>query len=469
MLRKIKCFLALLLALTLCAALFPAALAEEAGTIAPAEEPEEEIGAIAPVGDEPEATYSGKCGKSLNWSLNTGTGVLTITGSGTTYDWNWDSYAPWYDYRDSITSVKLPDALTRIGNYAFYNLSKLTSVTLPDSLTRIGERAFGSCTKLKSIKIPESVTEIEQYAFNGCYALTSVTLPPGLTQIPAYCFSNCKSLPGLTIPDGVESIGQQAFAYCRGMTAVEIPSNVAYVGEYAFYGCDSLTAVAVPNYGTNIAPGKTTLGDPDVTTIYGHEDSQAESYANEYNYVFKPYEQFNPFVDVPSGKYYHDAVVWAYHHVPRITSGTDATHFSPNATITRGQAVTFLWNFMSQMKPKGTNNPFVDVASGKYYYTAVLWAYYFSPQITSGTDKNHFSPNKLCTREQVVTFLWNLYDQPEPGSSYNPFKDVSSGKYYYKAVLWAYYEGITTGVDKTHFGVGTPCTRAQFVTFLYTA
>ena len=172
-----------------------------------------------------------------------------------------------------------------------------------------------------------------------------------------------------------------------------------------------------------------------------------------------------PFVDVPLGKYYFEPVVWAYFHDPRITGGTDATHFSPNQTCTRGQVVSFLWNAMGKPEPDTTNNPFVDVIESKYYYKPVLWA--VEQGITKGADDTHFNPNGKCTRAQVVSFIWNALGKPEPSSTDNPFVDVKESKYYYKPVLWAVEQGITKGVDATHFGPNQTCTRGQVVTFLY--
>ena len=175
----------------------------------------------------------------------------------------------------------------------------------------------------------------------------------------------------------------------------------------------------------------------------------------------------NPFVDVKEGKYYYDPVLWAYFHDPQITNGTDDTHFSPNKTCTRGQVLTFLWNAMGQPEPNLNDNPFVDVKLGKYYTKAVLWAY--QSGITNGVDDTHFKPNGDCTRGQVVTFLWKAMDFPDPQSSYNPFTDVKPGKFYYNAVLWAVERGITNGTSATTFSPNKTCTRGQVVTFLYNA
>ena len=173
----------------------------------------------------------------------------------------------------------------------------------------------------------------------------------------------------------------------------------------------------------------------------------------------------NPFADVKKDSYCYDAVQWAYYHDPQITSGVDATHFAPNSDCTRGQIVTFLWRANGCPEVNGIKNPFKDVKSTDFYYKAVLWA--VSKGITTGVDKTHFAPNNTCTRGQAVTFMWRADGQPKAASTKCSFKDVSKGAYYYDAMLWAVGEGITNGVDKTHFAPKNTCTRGQIVTFLY--
>ena len=176
----------------------------------------------------------------------------------------------------------------------------------------------------------------------------------------------------------------------------------------------------------------------------------------------------NPFVDVVEGKYYYEPVLWAYYHDPRITGGTDDTHFSPNKTCTREQIVTFLWKAKGAPEPKSNENPFTDVKSNKYYYKAVLWA--VENGITGGVTKTAFGVGQPCKREQAMTFLWKAMGSPGIlSSTLNPFTDVKEGKYYYTAVLWAVENGVTGGTTKTTFGVGKTCTRGQIVTFLYKA
>ena len=176
----------------------------------------------------------------------------------------------------------------------------------------------------------------------------------------------------------------------------------------------------------------------------------------------------NGFKDVQNpNKYYYTPVYWAYDHEPQITSGIDETHFGPNKTCTREQLITFLWNAMGRIEPTSTQNPFKDVKAKHYFYKAVLWAY--ENGITTGVDETHFGVGQPCTRAQFITFLWNAMGKPEPTSTQNPFKDVKAKHYFYKAVLWAYEKGITTGTDETHFSPNDSCTRGQVVTFLYNA
>ncbi|MGN0512719.1 MAG: S-layer homology domain-containing protein [Lachnospiraceae bacterium] len=148
-----------------------------------------------------------------------------------------------------------------------------------------------------------------------------------------------------------------------------------------------------------------------------------------------------------------------------ITSGKDDTHFEPSSSCTRAQSVTFLWRAYGEPEPATKENPFLDVNSSQYYYKAVLWAY--ENGITSGKDQTHFLPNDTVTRKEFVTFLWRSAEKPEPEITENPFVDVPNDVYYTKAVFWAYENGITTGKDASHFQPDATCIRAQVVSFIY--
>ena len=172
----------------------------------------------------------------------------------------------------------------------------------------------------------------------------------------------------------------------------------------------------------------------------------------------------NFFVDVKASDYFYDAVLWAAEK--GITGGTSATTFNPNGICTRAQAVTFLWRAAGSPAPKSTAMPFTDVAADSYYERAVLWA--VENGITKGTSDTTFSPNATCSRAQIVTFLWRSQKSPAAGSV-NPFTDVSADAYYADAVLWAVKESVTSGTTATTFSPNADCTRAQIVTFIYRA
>ena len=146
-----------------------------------------------------------------------------------------------------------------------------------------------------------------------------------------------------------------------------------------------------------------------------------------------------------------------------IASGTSESMFSPEDTCTRAQTITFLWRAAGEPEPKKTKNPFTDINEDDYYYKAVLWAY--ENGITSGTTTGTFSPKDSVTRAQTVTFLYRLEGEKTEGET--PLTDISNSDYYYDSVLWAYENGITSGTTETTFSPSDDCLRAQIITFLY--
>ena len=172
------------------------------------------------------------------------------------------------------------------------------------------------------------------------------------------------------------------------------------------------------------------------------------------------------FIDVKTTDYFYNSVKWAVGK--NITNGTSSTTFSPYKSCTRAEIVTFLWRAAGSPEPTTTRNPFRDVNAVTHssYYKAILWA--SKKGITSGTSTTAFSPDQVCTRAQIVTFLYRYAGQPS-GYYSNPFKDVgaTSEASYYNAVLWAVGKGITTGTSATTFSPYASCNRAEAVTFLY--
>ena len=201
-------------------------------------------------------------------------------------------------------------------------------------------------------------------------------------------------------------------------------------------------------------------------TVYVPEEPYDDFYVQDISgkeyYPDSDSENVQHFTDVPAGAYYADAVKWAV--AEGITSGTSPTTFSPNNGCTRAQMVTFLWRAAGCPEPESDYEPFRDVPKDAYYRKAVLWA--AGEGITSGTSAATFSPNATVTRAQTVTFLWRWEGEPEADQR-SGFRDVPSGQYYSEAVAWAVEAGITNGTGTTTFSPGQTCTRAQIVTFLW--
>lgn len=312
----------------------------------------------------------GICGEKVQWRFDAQTGVLTIFGSGRMYDYAAAEQLPWYPLRNRITGGVVEENVTSLGEYLFSG-SAVSSVALPESLLFVGKQAFGNCDALSKVIFCGDAPEFDDEAFH------STTL------------------------------------------------RAKYPSENGTWTHDILR-----DYGGNV-------------TWYS--------------------ENKIPFLDVPTDSFYYDAVAWAVDM--GITTGTDATHFSPDAMCQRAAVVTFLWRAVGYPPQGAVLMPFVDVTEDAYYEDAVLWA--VGHGVTSGTDATHFSPFAACNRAQVVTFLWRTMGCPAPESLDVPFKDVEEGSWYAPAVAWALEQGITTGMSAEQFGVNNTCNRAQIVTFLY--
>ena len=170
---------------------------------------------------------------------------------------------------------------------------------------------------------------------------------------------------------------------------------------------------------------------------------------------------YNPFTDVKKGPYY-DAILWAYCN--GVTNGISDTVFGVDNGCTRAQIVTFLYRAAGQPKVENVKNPFTDVSKNSTYYNAIMWA--VENGITTGKTATTFDPNAVCTRGQIVTFLWR-YEKAPIVSSLAKFDDVAANSYCYNAVMWAVENGITNGKTTTTFAPNDTCTRAQAVTFIY--
>ena len=370
-----------------------------------------------------DAATSGSCGDNVNdvnWSLVDG--VLTISGTGRMI-----SPSGWKNLKNSITSIVVEEGVTSICTSAFDGCSYATSVSLPSTLTNISASAFCNCKSLTEVVIPEGVETIGHNLFTNCSGLVSLTLPGTLTTLADSAFAHCTSLVNLTLSEGIQELTQGAFMGCTSLTSVTVPSTVTKIEPGMFQNCNKLTSIYF-------------LGDaPEVMATQSYANNTADpAFPSQVTLYYKA-----------------DTSGW-----------TD-----------------FPWNSYKIALWNDSDSPFLDVTDSMYCYDAVLWA--VENGITSGTRTESapgagdglFSPEKTCTRGEVVTFLWRANGEPKPASVNNPFSDVTEEDYFYNAVLWAVEQGVTTGTkDESGFGAGDglfspekTCTHGEVVTFLWRA
>lgn len=178
-------------------------------------------------------------------------------------------------------------------------------------------------------------------------------------------------------------------------------------------------------------------------------------------------EMTESFVDVKEKDYFYEAVIWAVNHEPQVTTGTDRLHFSPKNNCTYGQVITFLWRALGCPQPSSTSELFPEGKQKSFYNQALRWA--AENNVTGDAAVNGVNPEDYCTRAEYITFLWNALGKPEPRSLDRPFVDLNTQAPYYEAVCWALENEVTMGSGDARFQPDEVCTRGQVVTFLYRA
>ena len=395
-----------------------------------------------------------------------------------------------------LERIELPEGLTKVREYTFYDCDALTEVILPDTVRYMEDYCFRECSSLKTVDLPENL----QYLGWGMFmdsALEHLTIPESVRYTEDYVFAHCDQLESLTWHDQPFTFGDYAFAYCEGPVTfalpprltqlswgmfsdstieyIDIPESVREVEDYAFSNCDYLEEVVFPD-------GITVMGD----------------------YVFRNCDALRS-VHMPTGL---NRIPWGCFwnsSIPELTIHEGVTEIGnqafwdaynlqklvvPASVVRVGTSRVFdgadrlvIWCWKDSFihkyveengipyvlmdPPAEPVNPFVDVQEGDFFYEPVLWA--VEEGITKGTTEITFSPYDVCYRAHVVTFLWRAMGCPEPQMTENPFTDVKETDFCYDAVLWAVETGITKGVDADKFEPYGVCNRAQTVTFLHRA
>lgn len=264
-------------------------------------------------------------------------------------------------YNGTSVAVTIPSTVKTIGNGAFMNCSAVASVTIPVSVTYIGANAFENCTGLKDVYYEGTEAQWNKVEINN------------VESGNRYLHSAQKHFQGgSTPPAGFTDV--KPGAYYENGVKWAIENNVTQgIGNGKFGPNNHCTRSQIVTFLWNAA------GKPQPSTTQ------------------------NSFSDVKSGDYYYDAVMWAVEN--NITQGTGNGKFSPNQTCTRAQAMALIWNAAGKPDSSAVGDPFTDLKPGTYYYTPVMWAVEFS--ITNGVGNGKFGTNDPCTRGQIVTFLYN--------------------------------------------------------------
>ena len=426
------------------------------------------------------------------------------------------------------SNYTIPLGVETVGKSAFYGNRNLKKVTFFGQVKTIEDRAFMGCENLETVSLPNSLTTIGASAFEDC-GLTTITISEKVSSIGSYALDECVNLTDIqvarnnasfssdgialfnkdktkliqyplgrqgsyTMPDTVQEFTTYAFWFNRNLTGLELSASLKMIPDKAFKGCSQLGALEIPHTVQRIGaeifsastapqtvvflgsapaiPNGAPFHDPDGTVYmaaYYPQGDQTWSSGTRKAYGGKIH-----WLEGAAMTDFGDVVTYHWYFEPilwavekGITSGTSATTFSPDNICQRAQVVTFLWRAAGSPRPRNTRNPFVDVKRTDFYYNPVLWA--VEKGITNGTSASTFGSLDNCNRAAVVTFLWRACGSPAPKNTKNPFVDVKATDFYYKPVLWAIEKGITNGVDATHFGPTAACTRAQVVTFLYRA
>ncbi|MBE6910021.1 MAG: S-layer homology domain-containing protein [Ruminococcaceae bacterium] len=350
----------------------------------------------------------------------------------------------WYDYDEC---KKLNASSTFIGGHRYVIKVRLEQTTEVDFRKDLQGKINGYDAEVTATKDLENDYVTLAYAFDcPVVPISSISIkitPPAEDKTPSFTASvdatnyTVQSIDWLQVsPDDTEKI-EKAIAtndhFERGKTYVA-SIHLEAVEGYVFD--ESFDASSVLLNG--------------VTPDFFDKQSQTSIYIRQV-YALRAITGTIPFFDVKESDYFYRAVVWAYNAEPQITTGIDARYFGPSGSVTRGQAVTFLWRAKGCPEPKSAANPFSDINPSDYYYKAILWA--VENGITNGTDATHFSPGQICSTAHIITFLYRTMGAGENG-------------WYEIAEAWAEESGLLDGLNIT-VSPFTDCPRRDVVLFLY--
>ena len=434
-----------------------------------------------------------KCGDNAYWEIDDG--VLTISGEGAMYDFAPDfqlaqSTAPWTPVKQVIEEVVVEEGITYVGAWSFAWLENLTHISYPASLTEIGSASVVQTTSLtgytiasgceryaspdgisivdleesrlhtvaqaapgKTYTVPEGVTVIGGSAVFLC-GFEEVIIPEGVTEIMVAAFEGCPNLKTVTLPESLTTLADAVFVGCTNLETVTIPKSVTAIGASVFGGCDNVTVTVYCE-----TAGETYVEENgircEVIHTCGEDDPSDPTDPTEPGYTIPECKKDSTCVMAK----FPDLVTSEWYHdgvhfciEEGLMNGMDTGDFQPGGNTTRAQLVTILYREAGSPDVSSVTEPFSDVAEADWFYKAVVWAY--NNGVVNGTSDTTFSPNDNVTREQVATILYRYSGSPVGTGDLSVFPDVNTvSSYAVPALTWAVGEGLINGVAKD--GVST--------------
>lgn len=374
------------------------------------------------------------------------------------------------DYDGTASKVVIPNSVTRIATGVFNECDFLEEVTIPSSVTKIGTMCFYNCKNLKIVNMPSGLTDIGTYSFWGTPYLKNLG---DFATVNGVLLAYQGKDKDITIPENVSSIGNAAFnGY--SLNSVTLSKNTRHIGNGAFADCKSLTSVTIPTRVTSIGLEAFASCKRLKDVYYEGTESQwaaiqIDNTRDGNNILKEAAIHYNSSIKAPNELVFTDVKESDYFAdavlwavEKDITSGTSKTTFSPNSTCTNAQILAFLYRASGSPEPT-ISNPFADIKTTDYFYKAALWA--AEKGMVSGSM---FGANTPCTRAATVEYIWKAAGSP--AASYDgKFDDVPASADYAQAVAWAVEQNITSGTGGGNFSPAATCTRGQIVTFLHRA
>ena len=361
----------------------------------------------------------------------------TCTAGGVKAYWTCSVCKNMYSDAEGKNKIDKPETIPATGH-------KLQAVAeVPATCTADGVKAYWKCDTCGRL-------------FSDARGRTEITKPEAIAKT-GHKLQAVAEVPATCTADGVKAYWKcdacgSLFSDAQGRTEITGPEAIGKLG----HDWDEGTVTKEP---TLISEGEMTFtckNDP------GHTRTEVIAKLDKCDNEHCPSKDFTD-VDRSEKSWSHEPIDWAV--LKEITNGTSKTTFSPGKACTRAEAVTFLWRAAGCPVPFAqAGGGFTDVVPGSYYERAVAWA--VQNGITKGTTPTTFSPNATCTRGQIVTFLWRMEGEPACDAA-DTFRDVPANAYYAGAVGWAVANGITNGVSTDKFAPDSDCTRAHIVTFLW--